>query len=193
MKKTRLLLIFAGLLTGTGLAGSAWSAPAIQDSAVTYTFQGGNCGYNEVVDSGIRGNQTYLKLHNVGFEVSEDPRLTGWGTVDVEVYINNVNGHVTAHGSWVLEPLSYAGTWVADFNIQAPGGKSIDVDGIMIARDSKINAKGTGVFEGQWFFSEHGLTESDPPYDLPVEAPEGWGCEFGQEIFTGRILNPNAK
>ena len=193
MKHPIVWSVFAGLFIGSVLGGSVWAESAIQVPAVTYAFENGNCGYSNLVDFDTRGNKTYLKLDNLGYMVSEDPRLTGYAAVDVEVFINNVNGHINAHGSLVLEPVGYAGTWVADFNIHVPGGKSVDVDGIMIIKDAQMNARGTGVFEGQWFFFEHGLAVSDPPYDLPVSAPDGWACEFLGEIWSGKILDPNAK
>lgn len=193
MKHRNIFSIVAGVVLGGVLGGSVWAGPATQVPAVTYVFEGGNCGFSEVVDFDTRGNKTYLKLHNVAFMVSEEPRLTGFTVVDVEVFINNVNGHINAKGSLVLEPTNYAGTWIADFNIHVPGGKSVDVDGIVIVKDSQMNARGTGVFEGLWFFFEHGLATSPPPYDIPVDAPEGWGCEFSSEIWAGKILDPNKK
>ena len=122
--------------------------------------------------------------------VSEDDRLSGLETVNVEAFFNNINGHITAHGNVVIEPSAYAGsTWEGDFNIHVPGGRLMDVSGIIMTKDSQINLRGTGEFDGQWFFSSHGIAanEEDVP---PVGGPDG--CVFSGEIFTGTILNPNA-
>ena len=192
MKQTIILCIVAGLFTGSVLGSSVWAEPAIQVPAVTYVFEGSSCGDSVVVDSGTQGNIPYLRFYNTAFTVSEDPRLTGYAAVDVVGYFKT-NGNIIAKGSLILEPVGFAGTWVADFNLKLPGGKFIDVDAVMIAKDSQMNARGTGVFEGMWFFFEHGLAVSDPPYDIPVNGPEGWGCEFFGEIWAGKILDPNAK
>ena len=57
----------------------------------------------------------------------------------------------------------------------------------MIVKDSQMNARGTGDFDGLWFFFSHGIADSG--LDLvPVEGPEG--CAFTGEIWTGTILNP---
>jgi hypothetical protein len=182
--------VCAGLVLASVLGSVVLAGPAIQEPAVTYGFSGGACGISDFPVVGTQGNKLHLKLLNRAWMVSEDPRLTGPVVVDVEVFINNINGNINGHGSLVLQPWGYSGTWVGDFNIQAPGGKSIDVNGIMIVKDFRMNARGTGEFEGQWFFFEHGLVVSDPPYELPVEGPDG--CEYGGEIWTGSILNPNA-
>ena len=194
MKHPIILSVCAGLVVGSVLGSAAWAERAIQVPAVTYGFESiaenGACGTSEVLEVGTQGNKTFLKLHNVGEMVSEDTRLTGDVIVDVDVFINNVNGHINAHGSFVLTPIAHVGTWEGDFNIQVPGGKSIDVNGIMIVKDSRMNARGTGDFEGQWFFFEHGFPVTDPPYESPVDAP--LGCEFLGEIWAGTIFDPNA-
>ena len=189
MKLPNIVSVCTGIVLGSVLVAGAWADRAVQEPAVTYGFEGDLCGFSNVLEVDTQGNKTFLKLHNEGYMVSEDSRLTGPAVVLVDVYINNVNGHINAHGSFVLTPLAHAGTWEGDFNIQVPGGKTIDVDGVMIVKDSRMNARGTGDFEGQWFFFEHGIAISPPPYDLPVEGPPG--CEFLGEIWTGTILNPN--
>ncbi len=193
MKFQSSIAVTAALLLGF----AAWAGPAIQDQADTYAFgdptsQAPPCG-SQLVDVRNVGANTYLTLFNHALMVSEDPRLTGQAVVNVEVIFNNRNGHIGGHGSLVLQPYGYAGTWEADFNINAPNGRSIDIDGLMIVKDSHIVAHGTGVFAGQFFFFEHGLATSPPPYDIPVEDPDGpGGCDFQGEVWTGRILNPNA-
>jgi hypothetical protein len=182
--------VCAGFVLASVLGSVVLAEPALQVPAVTYAFNGDACGISDRPIASRQGNKLHLKLRNRGWMESADPRLTGPVVVDVEVFINDINGHVNGHGSLVLQPSGYSGTWVADFNIQAPEGKSIDVNGIMIVKDSRMNARGTGEFEGQWFFFEHGLARSDPPYEIPVEGPDG--CEFEDEIWTGSILNPNA-
>ena len=184
--------VCAGLVLASVLGSVVLAGPAIQVPAVTYGFSGDACGISDIPVVGTKGNKNklHLKLLNRGWMVSVDPRLTGPVIVDVEISINQINGHVVGHGSFVLESSNGAGTWEADFNIHAPGGKSIDVDGIMIVKDSQMNARGTGAFEGQWFFFSHGLT--DPPYEPPVEGPLGLGCTFADEIWSGTILDPNA-
>jgi len=182
-------LLTISVCTALLVASGVWAGPAIQEPAVTYGFGGGNCGISDPPDVSFQGNKMHLKLLNRGWMVSEDPRLTGPVVVDVEVSINNINGHIGGHGSFVLESSDGAGTWVADFNIHVPGGKSIDVDGMLIVKDSQMNARGTGAFEGQWFFFSHGIAE--PPWTIPVEGPVGFGCEFAGEIWSGTILNPN--
>jgi len=192
MKYLLTILVCTALLLASVLGSGVWAAPAIQVPGVTYGFGGGSCGTSDPPDVSFQGNKMHLKLLNRGWMVSEDPRLTGPVIVDVEISINNINGHVGGHGSFVLESSDGAGTWEADFNIHAPGGKSIDVDGIMIVKDSQMNARGTGAFEGQWFFFSHGLAVSEPPYEIPVEGPPGFGCTFEGEIWSGTILDPNA-
>ncbi len=197
MKLLAVISVCTGMVFGVALGSGVSAAPAIQEPADTYAFEDPTgedpaCS-NQVLDVFERGNKTHLKLLNHGIMVSVDPRLTGPVVVDVEIAINNVSGHIGGHGSFVLEPTGYSGTWEADFNISAPRGKSIDVDGLMIVKDSQMNARGTGEFAGQWFFFEHGLAVGDPPYDIPVEDPDGpGGCEFLGEVWSGRILNPNA-
>lgn len=183
--------VCAGLVLASVLGSVVLAGPAIQVPAVAYGFGGDACGISDFPVVGTKGNKNklHLKLLNRGWVESEDPRLTGPVVVDVEIFINNINGQINGHGSFVLQPWGYSGTWEADFNIQAPKGKSIDVNGIMIVKDSRMNARGTGEFEGQWFFFEHGIADSG--LDLvPVEGPEG--CEFTGEIWSGTILNPNA-
>lgn len=167
----------------------------MQESADTYAFSnpdlvGTPCG-SQLLDLSETGNMTRLELLNHAWMVSPDPRLTGQSTVEVTVNINNVSGHIVAQGSLMLEPDGFAGTWEADFNIHAPGGRSIDLDGLTIVQDSHINARGTGVFDGQWFFFNHGFVTTPPPHDLPVSDPDGeGGCEFLGEVWSGRILDP---
>jgi hypothetical protein len=181
---------------GNAVSVAVWADPASQDPADAYGFfnpalSGPPCG-SQVLGVEVIGNKIHLLLLNHGLVVSEDPRLTGLVTNYVEVEINNVNGHVGGHGSFVLEPWGYAGAWESDFNISAPQGKSIDVNGLMIVKDSQITARGTGEFEGQWYLFEHGQATSPPPYDIPVEDPDGpGGCEFLGEVWSGRILDPN--
>ena len=183
----RYLLTFS-VCTALVVASGVWGGSAIQEPAVTYNF-GGACSLdNPPLEVGTKGNKTFLKLHNEGEMISEDSRLTGHVIVDVDVFINNVNGHINAHGSLVLQPYAHVGTWEADFNIHVPGGQSIDVSGMMIVKDSQINARGTGDFDGQWFFFSHGIAASGLD-QVPVDGPEG--CEFSGEIWTGTILNPN--
>ena len=178
-------------------AGSLFAAgPATQVPATVYAFDATEvpapgCS-SEVLGMSTVGNTLHLKLLNRGLTASDDPRLTGQATVEVDVSINNVSGHINAHGFLVIEPDGYAGTWEGAFTISAPGGKLIDLDGIVIGRDAHINVRGTGELEGQWFLFEHGLAVSDPPYEIPVEDPDGpGGCEFLGEVWTGRILDPN--
>lgn len=187
MKKLIVLSVCAGFVLLSALGSGVWAGPAIQVPAATYGFE---CGDSQILDVSTQGNKTYLKLLNRGPMVSEDSRLTGDAVVEVEAYINNVNGHINAHGSLVLTSLTHAGGWEADFNIQVPGGQTFDVNGIMIMKDSQMNARGTGVFEDQWFFFSHGVAVSPPPYDIPVTGPAG--CDFVGEIWSGFILNPNA-
>jgi len=191
------LVLIISVCAGLALGIVVWAAPAIQTSADTYAFVnpatvGPPCG-SQLIDVRVVGNKTRLKLFNHALMVSEDSRLTGQGTVEVEVNINNVNGNVDGHGSLTIVPTGgHAGTWEADFNLAAPGGRSIDLNELMIVKDSHINARGTGEFAGQWFFFEHGIDRS-PPYDIPVEDPDGpGGCEFAGEVWSGSILNPNA-
>jgi hypothetical protein len=183
--------VCAGLVLASVLGSIVWAGPAIQESAVTYNFGGEFCTSDSstVLEFENKGNKTRLLLENTGLMVSQDPRLSGFATVNVEVFINNVSGHINARGRVVLQPAEYPGsTWEGEFNIHVPGGQSIDVNGIMIVKDSQMNARGTGGFDGQWFFFSHGLTDSG--LDVPVEGPDG--CEFGGEIWSGTILNPNA-
>jgi hypothetical protein len=187
MKK--LIISVTASLFVYGVLGSAvWAGPSIQDSVVAYGFEGGTCGSSTLLEVEEHGNKLRMLFLNVGLMVSEDSRLSGLTTVNVEVFINNINGHVTAHGHVVLEPSAHAGAWEGDFNVQAPGGRSMDVNGIMIIKDSQMNLRGTGEFDGQWFFFSHGIGSTDdaPPVDGPG------GCDFSGEIFTGTILNPNA-
>jgi hypothetical protein len=184
------------LLLGAVPVSLGWAA-AIQTEADVYGFgdpalAGPPCG-SQILGVEVIGNKIHLSLLNHGLVVSEDPRLTGQVTNYVEVEINNVNGHVGGHGSFILESWGYEGAWEADFNISAPMGKTIDLDTLTIVKDSQINARGTGEFAGMWYFFEHGLPNSPPPYDIPVEDPDGpGGCEFG-EVWTGRILDPYAE
>ena len=184
----------AGFVLAIGLGSSVWAGPAIQESAVTYGFEGEFCSSSSstVLDFEIKGNKTRLLLENTALMVSQDSRLSGVATVNVEVFINNVNGHINAHGLVVLRPADYPGSsWEADFNIHVPGGQTIDVNGIVIVKDSQMNARGTGIFEGQWFFFSHGI--ADPNEVPPVTDPDGpGGCDFSGEIFVGTILNPNS-
>lgn len=196
MKLPPIISVCAGLALANVLCNGALAAPAIQVPAVTYAFtnptlQGPPCG-SQVLDVSETGNTLHLALLNHAWMVSEDPRLTGQSTVKVEVRINNVSGHILAQGSLMLEPDAFAGTWEADFNIHAPGGRSIDLNGLTIVKDAQINARGTGVFEGQWFFFDHGLATSPAPHEIPVDDPDGeGGCDFNGEVWSGRILDPN--
>ena len=104
------------------------AGPAIQVPATVYVFgnpalQGPPCG-SQVLDMSTGGNKLLLKLLNHALAVSEDPRLTGDATVEVEVSINNVNGHVNAHGVLVIEPWGYAGTWEAPSTSPLQGASS---------------------------------------------------------------------
>jgi hypothetical protein len=163
---------------------------------VAYGFEaleGETCDYSSstLLEGGEHGNKLRLLLLNEALMVSDDSRVSGISTVNVEVFINNINGHVTAHGHVVLQPSAHAGAWEGDFNVQAPGGRLIDVNGIIIIKDSQMNLRGTGEFDGQWFFFSHGTGSTDdaPPVD-DSDVPDG--CDFTGEIFTGTILNPNA-
>lgn len=196
MKPSAVVLLPAVLMLAAAPGNGASAAPATQVSANTYAFAnpavaGLPCG-SQVLEVSTIGNTTRLDLLNHALMVSPDPRLTGQSTVEVTVNINNVSGHVVAHGSLVLEPDGFDGTWEADFNIHAPGGRSIDLDGLTIVQDSHMNARGTGVFEGQWYFFSHGFVTTPPPHELPVSDPDGeGGCEFLGEVWSGRILDPN--
>lgn len=196
MKFLKVVSLPAVFLLSAPLGAGASAAPATQTSADTYAFAnptvtGPPCG-SQLLDVSTTGNMTRLELLNHALMVSPDPRLTGQSTVEVTVNINNVSGHIVAQGSLLLEPDGFAGTWEADFSIHAPGGRSIDLDGLTIVQDSHMNARGTGVFEGQWFFFSHGFVTSPPPHDLPVSDPDGaGGCEFLGEVWSGRILDPN--
>jgi hypothetical protein len=188
MEHRRITSVCAGLVLASVLGSAVWAGPAIQEPAVTYNF-GGACSLGgPPIEVGTQGNKMFLKLHNEGEMISEDSRLTGHVIVDVEVFINNVNGHINAHGSFVLQPYAHAGTWEGDFNIHVPGGQSIDVNGMMIVKDSQMNGRGTGDFDGQWFFFSHGIATSGLD-QVPVVGPDG--CEFSGEIWSGTILNPN--
>ena len=178
---TRKLAILACtvLLFGVLPVTAAFGAPAIQEPAVTYPFEGGACG------------ESVLEM------VSDDARLTGPGTVEVDVLINNVNGRINAHGSLVLEPTGYDGTWEADFNIHSPtfevhdyGGKIVSLDWTDFVKDSQMNALGTGVFERMWFQFAHGFPVFAPFEDVPVESPDP-SCVYEGEVWAGRILDPN--
>ena len=186
--------VCAGLVLASVLGSGVWAGPAIQERAVTYGFEGDSCSSSSstLLEFEIKGNKTRLLLENTGLMVSQDSRLSGVATVNVEVFINDVSGHINAHGRVVLRPADYPGsTWEADFNIHVPGGQSIDVNGIMIVKDSQMNARGTGDFDGQWFFFSHGI--GDPNEVPPVIDPDGpGGCDFTGEIFSGTILNPNS-
>lgn len=196
MKSTAVISLPAVFVLSAALGGGASAALATQVPADTYAFSnpdvtGPPCG-SQVLGISTTGNMTRLDLLNHALMVSPDPRLTGQSTVEVTVNINNVSGHIVAQGSLVLEPDGFAGTWEADFNIHAPGGRSIDLDGLTIVQDSHMNARGTGVFEGQWFFFSHGFVTTPPPHELPVTDPDGEaGCEFLGEVWSGRILDPN--
>ena len=179
------VLLF-GLLPGTAALG----APAIQEPAVTYPFEGGACGDSVLLDAREQGNKTVLTLFNTFEMVSDDARLTGPGTVEVDVLINNVNGRINAHGSLVLEPTGYGGTWEADFNIHVPGGKVVSLDWTDFVKDSQMNARGTGVFEGMWFQFAHGFPVFAPFENVPVESPDP-SCVYEGEVWAGRILDPN--
>lgn len=196
MKPSAVISLSAVFVLSASLGSGAAAAPATQVSADTFAFAGPSltgppCG-SQVLDISTTGNMTRLELLNHAWMVSLEPRLTGQSTVEVTVNINNVSGHIVAQGSLVLEPDGFAGTWEADFNIHAPGGRSINLDGLTIVQDAHINAHGTGVFEGQWFFFSHGFVATPPPHELPVSDPDGeGGCEFLGEVWSGRILDPN--
>ena len=194
MKKLIVFSACAGFVLLNALGSGVWAGPAIQKSAVTYGFGGESCtsDTSTLLEFENKGNKTRLLLENTGLMVSQDSRLSGVATVNVEVFINNVSGHINAHGRVVLRPADYPGsTWEGDFNIHVPGGQSIDVNGIMIVKDSQMNARGTGGFDGQWFFFSHGI--GDPNEVPPVSDPDGpGGCDFTGEIFSGTILNPNS-
>jgi hypothetical protein len=186
--------VCAGFVLASVLGSVVLAGPAIQEPAVTYGFEGEFCSSSTstLLEFENKGNKTRLLLENTGLMVSQDSRLSGVATVNVEVIINNVSGHINAHGRVVLQPADYPGsTWEGDFNIHVPGGQSIDVNGIMIVKDSQMNARGTGGFDGQWFFFSHGI--GDPNAVPPVSDPDGpGGCDFSGEIFSGTILNPNS-
>jgi hypothetical protein len=188
MKK--LIISVTASLFVYGVLGSAvWAGPSIQDSVVAYGFEGGTCGSSIFLeDPEVHGNKLRLLLLNEALMVSEDSRISGLASVNVVVFIYIKNGRISAHGHLLLEPSAHAGAWEGDFNVQAPGGRSMDVNGIMIIKDSQMNLRGTGEFDGQWFFFSHGIGSTDdaPPVDGPG------GCDFSGEIFTGTILNPNA-
>jgi hypothetical protein len=192
MKK--LIISVTASLFVYGVLGSAvWAGPSIKDSVVAYSFEGDNCDSSSstLLDFEEHGNKLRLLLLNVGLVVSEDSRISGLATVNVEVFINNINGHITAHGHVLLEPSAHAGTWEGDFNIQVPGGRLMDVSGLIIIKDSQMNLRGTGEFDGQWFFFSHGIASTDvAPLVDDSDVPDG--CDFAGEIFTGSILNPNA-
>jgi len=196
MKLKLFVSVCTGFILGSALGSVVWAAPAIQVPADTYAFgtqelQVPLCS-SQVLEVSTQGNTTHLKLLNLARMVSLDPRLTGQATVEVEVIFHN-NGHISGHGSLVLQPSGFAGSWEADFNISAPRGRSIDLNGLTIIKDSHINAHGTGVFTGQWFFFEHGIDMSPGPHQIPVDDPDGeGGCEFMGEVWSGRIFNPNA-
>jgi hypothetical protein len=197
MKHLIAVLVCAGLVLASVLGSGVWAGPAIQDSVVAYGFEaleGETCDYSSstVLEVGEQGNKLRLLLLNEALMVSEDSRLSGPVTVNVEVFINNVNNHVNAHGRAVLSPTAHPGsTWVGDFNLKAPGGRTLDVNGIIIIKDSQMNMRGTGEFDGQWFFFSHGIGDSSGT--IPVEDPDGpGGCDFSGEIFAGTILNPHA-
>lgn len=85
------------------MGSGVWAAPAIQVPTVANAFdnpegQGLPCD-SQVLDVTTKGNGTYLELLNHGLMVSVDPRLTGPATVEEEVNINNINGHIGGHGS----------------------------------------------------------------------------------------------
>ena len=189
-----MIISVAASLFVYGVLGSAvWAGPSIQESVVAYGFEGETCDSSgsKLIEIDEHGNKLRLLLLNEGLMVSADSRVSGSSTVNVEVFINNINGHVTAHGHVVLQPSAHAGAWEGDFNIQTPGGRLMDVNGIIIIKDSQINLRGTGEFDGQWVFLSHGIGSTDD--DPPVEDPDGpGGCDFSGEILTGTILNPNA-
>ena len=192
MRVRKLVILVCMILLLGALPGSAaFGAPATQEPAVTYPFEGGVCGDSVVLEAGEQGNKTFLKLFNTAVMVSEDPRLAGPVTVEVEVLINNVNGHINGHGSLVLEPTGYDGTWEADFNIHAPGGKVVELDWTDFVKDSQMNARGTGEFEGMWFLFAHGFPVFAPLDEVPVESPDP-SCVYEGEVWAGRILDPNA-
>jgi hypothetical protein len=192
MKK--LIISVTASLFVYGVLGSAvWAGPSIQDSVVAYGFEGETCdsSSSELREVEEHGNKLRLLLRNEALMVSDDSRVNGISIVNVEVFINNINGHVTAHGHVLLVPSAHAGAWEGDFNMQVPGGRLMDLDGIIIIKDSQMNLRGTGEFDGQWFFFSHGIASIDvAPQVDDSDVPDG--CDFSGEIFTGRILNPNA-
>jgi hypothetical protein len=191
MKK--LIISVTASLFVYGVLGSAvWAGPSIQDSVVAYGFEGGTCSSSEFPEFEEHGNKLrILAPHNEALMVSDDSRISGLATVNVEVFMNLINGHVTAHGHLLIEPSAHAGAWEGDFNIQTPGGRSMDVNGLIIIKDSQMNLRGTGEFDGQWFFFSHGIASIDvAPLVDDSDVPDG--CDFTGEIFTGTILNPNA-
>ena len=192
MKVRKLVILVCTILLSGALPGTAaLGAPATQEPAVTYPFEGGVCGDSLVLDVSEQGNKTILKLFNTSVMVSDDPRLSGPVTVEVDVLINNVNGHIAAHGSLVLEPTGYDGTWEADFNIHVPGGRVVELDWTDFVKDSQMNARGTGEFEGMSFFFAHGFWWLSAPLDeVPVESPDP-SCVYQGEVWAGWILDPN--
>jgi hypothetical protein len=202
MKK--LIISVAASLFVYGVLGSAvWAGPSIKDSVVAYGFEGLEGETCVSSDFGVissepqemeaHGNKLhFLAPHNEALMVSDDDRISGLAIVIAEAFVNIKSGHVTVHGHLVLQPSAYPdGAWEGDFNMHIPGGRSMDVDGIIITKDSQMNLRGTGVFDGQWFFFSHGMADTD--VDLPVDDPDGdGGCDFTGEIFAGTILNPNA-
>ena len=191
MKKL-IISVIASLFVYGVLGSAVWAGPSIKDSVVTYGFEGYPCGESKLLVFEELGNKLHFVAENYALMVSEDERLSGLETVNVEAFINIINDHITAHGNVVIAPFDYAGTWEGDFNIHVPGGRLMDVSGIIMTKDSQINLRGTGEFDGQWFFSSHGIANPDdvPPVDDP-DGPDG-ECAFSGEIFTGTILNPNA-
>ena len=192
MKKL-IISVIASLFVYGVLGSVVWAGPSIKDSVVTYGFEGEPCGDSELLEFEEHGNKLRFVALNYALMVSEDDRLSGLETVNVEAFFNNINGHITAHGNVVIEPSAYPGsTWEGDFNMHVPGGRLMDVNGIIMTKDSQMNLRGTGEFDGQWFFSSHGIAAN--PADVPpVDDPDGDGpCYFSGEIFTGTILNPNA-
>ena len=102
MKKLIVVSACAGLILLSAVGSGVLAGPAIQVPAVTYGFEGDACGISHVLEVGTQGNKTRIKLLNNSWMVSADPRLTGPVVVEVEVFINNINGHIGAHGSFVL-------------------------------------------------------------------------------------------
>jgi hypothetical protein len=82
----------------------------------------------------------------------------------------------------------------SELPLACSGGRSIDVDGFTIIHDGQINARGTGVFDGQWYFVEHGIGAGPFPADILALDPDGvgTGCEFGGEVWNGRIVDTSA-